>query len=365
MIDDRNSTTDTLLAGGLFPGNPTEINDTTAMAVMVDTDQDGTLYVECSADDGATWPLASKYTVTGGTSLPVTEPLFGTHYRVRYVNGGTDQTRMKLVTNAHWTRAEPRSNGGAASTAPSSHQGIEVSAGRVPNTSCVHKYGKRAAIGATQAAIWEGTAAQYTGWLTTAQAVRARAGDAADTVAGAGARKALIVGLDADLLPAEAEVDLAGASPSLPTSQTFLRVFRVFVTEVGTYHGDNVGDIVIEETGASAEVAVVKAGEGQTTMAIYTVPANKRGYLLDVDFQAEANAGTDVDFRLYTCPASVSSPLGSRRLRHTIPKLAGPKDKLWVCPVPIEPGTDIWVEAVKANNTAGVSATFAIRLEDV
>jgi len=62
---------------------------------MVDTDQSGTLNVQCS-DDGVSFTTTDTLSVTGGTPAKYNYPLYGRYVRVDYVNGATAQTTFVL-----------------------------------------------------------------------------------------------------------------------------------------------------------------------------------------------------------------------------------------------------------------------------
>ena len=116
--------------------------------------------------------------------------------------------------------------------------------------------------------------------LGAAASVRIKAGGNAedDATEGDGARFVLVRGLDADYNPIEESLFPAGEDASAASSQTFLRVNEVLVTQVGTAGGSNADDIEIETTGDDS-LAVILAGEGRATLGHYTIPAGKRGLL--------------------------------------------------------------------------------------
>ena len=116
-------------------------------------------------------------------------------------------------------------------------------------------------------------------FLTTALAVRVKAGgNVNDATAGTGARSVQISGLDANFQPISETVATAGASASLATTATFLRVFSAEVVEVGTYGGRNTGDISIETSGGALMCRII-ATQSKSMKATYTVPAGKTCYL--------------------------------------------------------------------------------------
>lgn len=59
------------------------------------SDVDGTLYVEQSPDR-VNWDLVSSFSVTGGTALGFDVRIVETYVRIRYVNGASPQSYMRL-----------------------------------------------------------------------------------------------------------------------------------------------------------------------------------------------------------------------------------------------------------------------------
>jgi hypothetical protein len=128
--------------------------------------------------------------------------------------------------------------------------------------------------------IWE-TGGQYP-WQSTAVTVDVVSDDANDDVAGTGARTLRIQGLDGSYNLAEETVDMDGTT-TVTTTQTFLRVFRMSVETAGS-SGNNEGTITVTYTGGSDVAATITAGNGQTLMAVYTIPAGKTGYFVAMNF---------------------------------------------------------------------------------
>ena len=68
---------------------------------IVFADQSGTLHVEQSAD-GTNWDLDTTTAVSASTGASFTVRLFAPYWRLRYVNGGSDQSvfRVEASTQA-------------------------------------------------------------------------------------------------------------------------------------------------------------------------------------------------------------------------------------------------------------------------
>src|SRR5210317_1793289 len=158
---------------------------------------------------------------------------------------------------------------------------LAVQQGKVPGYTMVNKFGYNPSIGSLAfETIWE-TGGNYP-WQSTAVTVDVVSDDTNDDVAGTGARTLRIQGLDGSYNLAEETVDMDGTT-TVSTTQTFLRVFRMSVETAGT-SGNNVGNISVTYTGGSDVAATIAEGNGQTLMAVYTIPAGKTGYIVAINF---------------------------------------------------------------------------------
>jgi hypothetical protein len=157
---------------------------------------------------------------------------------------------------------------------------LAVQQGKVPGYSMINKFGYNPAIGSGSfETIWE-TGDDYP-YQSSAVTLDVVSDDSNDDVAGTGARTLRIQGLDGSYNFAEETVNMDGTT-TVTTTQTFLRVFRMSVETVGS-SGNNEGDITVTYTGGSDVAATITVGNGQTLMALYTIPAGYTGYLLSLN----------------------------------------------------------------------------------
>ena len=172
---------------------------------------------------------------------------------------------------------------------------LAVQQGKVPGYSMVNKFGYNPTIGSGSfETIWE-TGNNYP-WQSSAVTVDVVSDDVNDDVAGTGARTLRIQGLDGSYNFAEETVDMDGTT-TVTTTQTFLRVFRMSVETAGS-SGNNEGTITVTYTGGSDVAATISAGNGQTLMAVYTIPAGKTGYIININFSSAKDS--EHTFRLMT-----------------------------------------------------------------
>jgi hypothetical protein len=136
-------------------------------------------------------------------------------------------------------------------------------------------------------------------WLpTVASVVRVKAGgNAADTLAGVGAQKITVEGLGDDGLPATAVLNTLGALAGAPSTQTFLRVNRAYVSQMGSDAGEaNVAKVVIEIGAGSVDVIAIDVDQGQSESSHISIPVNKA--IVGADFHAFVKATQAATSRL-------------------------------------------------------------------
>jgi hypothetical protein len=152
-----------------------------------------------------------------------------------------------------------------------------------------------------------------------------------------------VQGLDGDFNLVTETINV-GATGSV----TFSRVFRARKVDAS-----NVGVVSINVGGSLA--AQILAGNGQTLMAVYTIPAGFTGYLLK--FQGSSDKATAVQFKLFARPTGGAFNLKGQW------GTGGRNPITYDYPVPISfaEKTDLRVDATTGNN-CGCGAVFDILL---
>lgn len=239
--------------------------------------------------------------------------------------------------------------------------GVEVGAGAIAGYSSVQKVGRCTTVTTAETDVWfVGT--PYP-WPTTAASVRVKAGGSASDAAGqSGARKVMVVGLDASWSVAQEELTLAGASQSLPTVTQFIRINSVFVSETGTYTGANVGNVTIETTTA-VTLAALPAGLGISNLSMYTVPAGYTAYLLDARVIGDSSKITTL--RLYQRRNAnvTAAPVSAKILVQDWPGISSPAVYAWQNPPSFPEKTDLWFTASLTAGTGTVAVSYDLFLK--
>jgi len=220
-------------------------------------------------------------------------------------------------------------------------QRIDIARGLVLGTSHINKFGYQGTA-ATSGTIWDANA-------TTADYPYPAAG----TVAAVGAvntdddgETVEIQGLDDNYNSAVEIITIGGAA----SGTTFSRVFRARM--VSTTNSQNININVGGSLGAR-----ILTGNGQTLMAVYTIPANKTGYL--IKFQGSMDKqNVDVKFKLFARPFGEAFNLKGQW------GTQGGNSVTYDYPVPLkfEEKTDLKVNV--ESGSAGHGAIFDIILVD-
>lgn len=377
-VDLLNTTTTPLAAGATWTGSSSAMQSSAVVFVNVHAEPStatGTITVSFS-QDGTNFDRTVSYPVLDPTTNPpIRVGSASMYYRVSYVNGSVEQTALRLyaIEKPAYTTitTTKRSTIGYTSTMQpvrvANSVDLDRARGILAPESAISKFGRNPAVGITEADIWS-LGGAYTGWLTAAVAVRVKAGgNTNDTAAGTGAQSVTIVGLDQNWEDASETVATAGSSASSATTTTFIRVFRAYVQEAGTYGGSNAAAMTLETTGGAA-VAHIEAGFGQTQMSMYTIPAGKTGYMGKVAGYASGLSGTKATTmklwqRQNANDATGPTYTAKRVIGVSSDTVAGVSFDYEMIP-PLPEMTDIWASAITSSGTSGVDIRYNLVLVD-
>ncbi len=241
-------------------------------------------------------------------------------------------------------------------------QETAIAAGLISGVSIVNKFGRNPDVdsGSVPEDVWGGGGVYP--FLSSAETITAVSDSALDTSAGAGARTIEVQGLDSNYELQTEDVILNGTTAVTLASQ-YLRIFRSRVLTAGT--GEvNAGTITI--AGTTQTQAVVSIGQGQTLMAIYTVPAGKTAYLKKIYsslLRFDSVQETAIKFLLQVRPHG-----GAWNVKHTWGSKTdgdGSYNRDWLGGLVISEKADIRVRVeYSSSNNADVSSGFGLLLVD-
>jgi len=221
--------------------------------------------------------------------------------------------------------------------------GIGVRRGDMPKMSGIDKFGYLDAASTAYKTVWDGDSIYAYPSSAVAMTVASAAGATDNGV------EVTIQGLDGDYNELNETVTLAGTGTATTTG-TFLRINRAFVSN-GQAATDDIG---IQNTGVN--YAIILSEYQQTLMAVYTVPAGKRGYLVSGNVSVEKSQPV-------VAKLMVRLIGGVFRAQGIISTFGVPFQRTWNLPPVFPEKTDIEIRA-KAGATTSIAAGFEVLLED-
>jgi hypothetical protein len=222
---------------------------------------------------------------------------------------------------------------------------IPIAAGEVGGYSHINKFGYSNDI-SSLSTIWDGSTL-YT-YSSSAGTV---------TVSGTSDDDSAVIeiqGLDANYNVVIQDVTLDGEGDGTAATN-LIRVFRARVKTPAAGETTNAGLLNINIAGAVR--AKILAGKGQTLMAVYTVPAGKTAYLLNLSLSVDKNV--DVIYKVMVREIDD----GGFQIKGQFGTFGTPVDHQYPVPLRFEEKTDIEIRA-DAGNTCGGGAVFDLILVD-
>ena len=217
----------------------------------------------------------------------------------------------------------------------------------------IYKFGFNSEITTVEETVWD--AGGLYSYPSSAGVATVVSSSTADDLVGTGAQKVKIEGLDANYNAQIVEVEMDGTT-NVSTTETFIRVYRVYASQAGAGKV-NEGNITISIGGTVR--AQISADQGQTLMAVYTVPAGFTGYITQWSFSSGASGSNKyLDGRLII---QGSAGIIRTKARSTTQNTPFVQD-LQVATVANEKD-DIEIRVVTSSGTDAVSGTFSILLK--
>jgi hypothetical protein len=404
-VDTNNTSTTPLTASATYLGTGTETLDYAMIFVTVFSDvasaTDG-LCVQVSSDN-VTWRDGDCFTIPAGTEKTFSFQPNKRYARVRYINGGSNQATFDLQTIFKKTNSKPSSHriqdaivdeddatlqksvltakkaSGVftninASTSGNlqvtdAENGLAIAKGEVGGTSFIHKFGNAPDFDIADGlvTIWDGandainTPMQYV-YSATNDIDSISSSDNGDT------QDIEIIGLDINYNEVTQTVTLTGQTTAT-LSTPLLRVFRMInrgstSTSGFVYCYINGATVVSGVPSTASDVrAVINNGNNQTSMAVYTIPAGKTGYMRDWYASTSGARKTSVHvihldarpfgevFQLKHVTSLIAAGTSSKQHRYEEPEIFLEK-------------TDIEMQGSTDEDVASVAAGFDIVLVD-
>lgn len=234
---------------------------------------------------------------------------------------------------------------------------LQVARGQISFHYSLHKFGFNPDVDDSLETVWaEGGLYSY---LSAATVLKVSSSSTADTSAGTGARTVQLYGLDADYNEINETVTLNGQT-AVNTTNSFLRINRMVVRTAGT-GGTNAGVIYAGTgtvtTGVPAnKYATIAIGDGQSLMALWTVPA---GFTLYV-YQTDVTVATTQNNK-YATISLVARPLGEVfQVKDRFVKAESQTTIEYAFPLKFEEKTDIEYRCIGDSAGADIAISAAI-----
>ncbi len=366
VVSTENSTSSTLGANATFTGTAEDVLQFATISVTVLADQNSAtngLTLEQSTDN-TNWDVILRETIILNTSKVFTVTVVARYFRVTYTNGSTIQTAFRLQTIFSPSRVNVAviDDGTIQPQSPM----VGLSMGDIAGIIHINKFGRNPDIDTATVPedLWDAGGV----WVapTAARIHDLASTDVADTSAGTGAQSIEIQGLDDNWELQSETLSLSGLA-NVPTSNTYRRIFRMKVPLVGS-GGTNAGDITATAQVDGTVTAQVTASMAQTLMAIYTIPANKTGYMTSYYSSLNsANPPADMIFSLGVKPDTdlSTSPWQTKHILGINLNGSGYIQHYFKPYMKITEKSDIRMQAVTvSDNNSDVSGCFDIILVD-
>lgn len=221
---------------------------------------------------------------------------------------------------------------------------LNIARGLVKATSSIHKFGAVSSMSTnTTGSVWDVGDTLYPWSAFTSASVLTLAANIADND-----KSVTIYGLDANYNAIDETVTISAGAAT--TTKEFLRVYRAFCSSQNT---NNI-DIKVNST----IVARIVAGLAQTLMAVYTIPANYTGYLMQGTMTAQM--GADATGNMFVRYFGQSS----FRVGHSfeVSGSGGQYDYNFSVPIAIPEKSDIDVRLTTRSNNGRYTAAFDLIL---
>lgn len=300
-----NSTKTALGSSETFTGTYENALGFTTVVVSCKSDAEGTLFIDFSTD-GINTDSTLTYSVTADVNEIHRLVIGKKYYRVRYTNGTTAQSFLRLqalLGNHSPLNSSLNSTiqqDADAQITRSITEELSIAEGKYSGISIVNKFGFNSDVDSATVPedVWEG-GGTYTGWATAAELVQVFSASTSDTAAGVGARTLRIIGLDANYDVQSETITLNGTTP-VSSTQTFIRIHTASVLTAGTAEV-NQGIITVRQATTTANVFLsLIAGRNQSNAAVYTVPAGYTAYMRNIHAAASPTNTASVQGQIWT-----------------------------------------------------------------
>lgn len=301
LVSSLNSHYSTLLSNEQFTGRWEDCWRYNSLVVSCKSDVDGTLYVDFSPDNNNA-DSTLTYNILGGVSETHKLSVSRKSFRIRYVNGSSNQSYLRLqcilgsqsqLTSAVNTQVYQDSDASIVRSIPAEY---EISAGRFTGYSVVNKFGRNTDIDTASVPedIWNG-GGLYTGFPQgSPEEFEVVSSSASDT----GVLTFTYLASNTSESYQTANVTLTGTTPV----NTGITGYRLHTARYNSGNSTtfNVGNITVRHRITTANVfCLMPIGTSQTYVSGYTVPYGSTGLITRLFCRILSNVAASVEGALF------------------------------------------------------------------
>jgi len=224
--------------------------------------------------------------------------------------------------------------------------GIQVYEGMRHGQKALFKFGSNSVVGTSEETIWD--QGGIYAYPASASVMKVSSDDDGDT------STVVVSGLDQDYNEASETITLTGQT-AVNTTTSFIRVFRARVTANAPTGNIYIGTGTVTSGVPANKYAKITAGENQTLMAVWTVPAGYTAYIS----QGTISSGTENANKYITAKLKVR-PFGEVLQTKAVVTLSNtfiPFD--FGVPVQVPEKSDIEARAFSSSGDHHVAVTFS------
>lgn len=243
---------------------------------------------------------------------------------------------------------------------------LAIGSGENPNLELLHIGARNNDVGTTVEDLW--VAGGIMSWPTVAAPLMAFSDYAADadTTTAAGCRKITIEGLLSGFTAATEVLGLNGAS-TVTSSNNFIRINRVYTSELGTYDGTTTklhGNISLYHGGTTTGKLMIDDSVtcSDTQVGRYTVPAGYDGYLEAVHASIQSGKSSSIYLFKRENADDIVSPFSARRLIAVYDGLSGFNNLIFHA-YKLPEKTDFWISVKAGAVNTSISTMFHLFLK--
>lgn len=246
--------------------------------------------------------------------------------------------------------------------------GLDISRGLGQGVTKNQKFGRNRLVGTTYAPVTaDGTYQMPQASAATALRIAA-GGNANDTANGSGARAITMTGLNAQGVEITETIPTNGTLASVATTQKFIRLYRAFVSESGSYANSTIRShanriTITESTDGNewARISDTDFARAQTQIAFYSIPLYRTAFISSFKVSTESDKKINLILVQRQNILKIAPPYDAMRVVEEYPAIGGLHDVHFNQPLgPFPALTDIGFFAKVGASTADISVSFEI-----